>query len=214
MQLLLLEDDIDLGQAVAEHLEAAGHGVHWCKFIAQARLAPTFDMALLDLQLADGDGLALLRDWRSEGLRQPVIALTARDQVSDRIRGLKAGADDYLVKPFDLDELLARIDAVSRRVDTGQRIVIGPATLDLDLRLAQVLGQRVDLTAMEWGVVCCLARHRGRIYSRSEIETALQHHCTHEAVSNSIEVIVSRLRKKLGSHVISTHRGLGYRLDG
>ena len=121
MQILLLEDDIDLGQAVAEHLEVRGHRVHWCKLVAQARVAPPPDVALLDLNLPDGDSLLLLRHWRAAGDRRPVIVLTARDQVSDRVRGLQAGADDYLVKPFDLDELVARIDALRRRVDPALR---------------------------------------------------------------------------------------------
>ena len=116
LHLLLLEDDHDLGQAVAEHLRAAGHRVQWCLRIAVALAAPAPDMALLDLHLPDGDGLDLLRAWRAAGQAWPVIVLTARDQVSDRIRGLQAGADDYLVKPFDLDELLARVNAVSRRM--------------------------------------------------------------------------------------------------
>ena len=116
LQLLLLEDDSDLGQAVSDHLRAAGPAVHWCQRIAEARCAPPPMLALLDLRLPDGDGLDLLREWRAAGKTRPVIALTVRDQVSDRIRGLQAGADDYMVKPFDLDELLARIDAVLRRV--------------------------------------------------------------------------------------------------
>ena len=213
MQLLLLEDDIDLGQAVVEHLEASGHEVHWCKRIAQARQAENFEVALLDLHLPDGDALVLLRDWRADGLRQPMIVLTARDQVSDRIRGLRSGADDYLVKPFDLDELLARIDAVSRRSSNARRLEIDGIVVDLGTRQAHQGEQRMDLTAMEWAVLLCLARQQGRIYSRGDVEAALQRQGYSEASSNSLEVIVSRLRKKLGSAVISTHRNLGYRLD-
>lgn len=213
MRLLLLEDDIDLGQAVTEHLEAAGHGVHWCKRIAQAQLPPAFDLALLDLSLPDGEGLMLLRQWRAEGQRQPMIVLTARDQVSDRIRGLKSGADDYLVKPFDLDELLARIEAVSRRANHARRLVCGEAAVDLATRKASLCGESVDLTAMEWAVLLCLARHEGRIYARSDIEATLHRQGFNEPASNSLEVIISRLRRKLGTALISTHRGLGYRLD-
>lgn len=122
MQLLLLEDDVDLGQAVADHLVAAGHPVHWCRHLAQARCAAPPGMALLDLHLPDGDGLDLLRDWRAAGHGWPVIVLTARDQIRDRILGLQAGADDCLDKPFDLDELLARVAAVARR----SRAAAGP----------------------------------------------------------------------------------------
>jgi two-component system OmpR family response regulator len=216
MDLLLLEDDTDLGQAVGDHLRAAGHRVHWCRTLAQAREAPEPGLALLDLRLPDGDGLDLLREWRHSGQRWPVIVLTARDQVSDRIRGLQAGADDYLVKPFDLDELLARVDAVSRRMAGPRRLVLGgdgDLTLDLDQLALWQRGQRLDLTQMEWAVLACLARRPGRIYSRSEIEARLQAQGMADAASNSIEVIVSRLRRKLGAATISTHRGLGYRLE-
>ena len=211
MNILLLEDDIDLGQAVTDHLEVAGHSVHWCKLIAQARRVEDPDLALLDLHLPDGDALLMLREWRAAGRTLPVIVLTARDQVSDRIRGLQAGADDYLVKPFDLNELLARIDAVCRRGVPPPKLMVGSVALDLDSRAAQRGNERIEFTAMEWGVLTCLARHPGRIYSRTEIETHLSKEG--EADSNSLEVIVSRLRKKLGPLAISTHRGLGYRLD-
>lgn len=214
MNVLLLEDDIDLGQAVADHLEAAGHSVHWCKLIAQARRVEEAEMALLDLNLPDGDGLVLLREWRAAGRTLPVIALTARDQVSDRIRGLQAGADDYLVKPFDLNELLARMEAVCRRgASSPTRILVGDVALDLDSRAATRGNERIEFTAMEWAVLSCLARHPGRIYSRGEIETHLSKEGIGDSDSNSLEVIVSRLRKKLGPLAISTHRGLGYRLD-
>jgi two-component system OmpR family response regulator len=214
MNLLLVEDDVDLGQAVTEHLEAAGHRVFWCKLIAQARLHADADVALLDLNLPDGDGLTLLRQWRNEGRPLPVIALTARDQVSDRILGLQAGADDYLVKPFDLDELLARIEAVSRRGRPASKVSIGQAEFDFDARSLRFRQQPVDLTAMEWAVVSCLARRPGRIYTRSEIESHLAGQGLVSAESNSLEVIVSRLRKKVGTESITTHRGLGYRFDG
>ena len=227
MDLLLLEDDDDLGQAVVDHLVAAGHRVQWARCIAEARGAPPWALALLDLQLPDGDGLELLHDWRAEGVTRPVIVLTARDQVSDRIRGLQAGADDYLVKPFDLDELLARVDAVARRAPAiAAPVIAAPAIAapaaatasdrlqwDLAARELRREGRRVDLTQMEWAVLACLAQRPGRIYSRSEIENRLADQGLLESSSNSLEVIVSRLRKKLGAEAISTHRGLGYRLE-
>jgi two-component system OmpR family response regulator len=213
MNVLLLEDDIDLGQAVADHLEAAGHEVHWCKLLAQARRVEDPELALLDLNLPDGDGLTLLRDWRAAGKTLPVLVLTARDQVSDRIRGLQSGADDYVVKPFDLDELLARMDAVCRRGTGSNKIKVGEVQLDLASRSAMRGAERIELTAMEWAVLACLARHPGRIYSRTEIDAYLSKEGIGDADSNSLEVIVSRLRKKLGPLAISTHRGLGYRLD-
>jgi len=218
LSLLLLEDDDDLGRAVADHLGAAGHRVTWCRRIAEVASAPPPALALIDLHLPDGDGLALLRQWRADGCDWPVIVLTARDQVSDRIRGLQAGADDYLVKPFDLDELLARVDAVARR----SHAVAGPAPtgapapawrLDVEAHAAWRGDERIDLTQMEWAVLACLAQRRGRIYSRGEIEGRLHGLGLADAASNSLEVIVSRLRKKLGADAISTHRGLGYRLE-
>jgi two-component system OmpR family response regulator len=201
--------------------------VQWARCIAEARAAPPWALALLDLQLPDGDGLDLLRDWRAEGVTRPVIVLTARDQVSDRIRGLQAGADDYLVKPFDLDELLARVDAVARRAPAiAAPVIAAPAIAapaaatasdrlqwDLAARELRREGRRVDLTQMEWAVLACLAQRPGRIYSRSEIENRLADQGLLESSSNSLEVIVSRLRKKLGAEAISTHRGLGYRLE-
>ncbi|MBT9455651.1 MAG: response regulator transcription factor [Burkholderiaceae bacterium] len=214
MQILLLEDDIDLGQAVAEHLEAAGHGVHWCKLLAQAPgAAGPPDLALLDLNLPDGDGLDLLRAWRSAGLSLPVLVLTARDQISDRVRGLRAGADDYLVKPFDLDEMLARVEALWRRGRPLPLLQLGDLTLDLGQHVARREGLPVELTAMEWALLAVLAAPPGRICPRGQLEEALAPHQLAQSGGSSLEVMISRLRKKLGARRISTHRGLGYRFE-
>jgi two-component system OmpR family response regulator len=213
MHVLLLEDDIDLGQAVTDHLEAAGHQVHWCKLIAQTQEPGSADFALLDLQLPDGDALGLLRQWRAAGLRLPVLVMTARDQVSDRIRGLEAGADDYLVKPFDLDEMLARMSAIQRRSTPSPHIKVQDCEFDLAHLRAWRRGSGVDLTAMEWTVLRVLCGHIGRIYSRNDIESTLVAGGLLAGESNTLEVIISRLRKKLGAPLITTHRGLGYRLD-
>ncbi len=218
MHLLLLEDDIDLGQAVAEHLETHGHEVSWMKLCAQAddcmRTQP-IDMALMDLRLPDGDGLELIRRWRAQGDKRPMLALTARDQISDRIAGLQAGADDYLVKPFDLDEMLARVDAVARRTATqvGNTLRSQGLTIDFDHKVAKLEGQLLSLTAMEWSLLTCLADHPGQTLSKEIIRQALFQPGKQEAESNSLEVIISRLRRKLGADIISTHRGLGYRLE-
>lgn len=213
MHILLLEDDRDLGQAVTDHLVAAGHHVAWFQAAGPARQLAA-DLVLLDLGLPDGDGSMLLREWRAHGDMRPVIVISARDQLAERIRGLQSGADDYIVKPFDLDELLARIDAVARRsaaIVTRNMEVI---SIDPAARQLRRAGATVDLTAMEWAVLACLARRPGRIWSRGEIERVLiAEGLGGEADSNSLEVIVSRLRKKLGTAAISTHRGLGYRLD-
>ena len=213
MQVLLLEDDIDLGQAVTDHLEVAGHQVHWCKLISQARDPGPADFAMLDLQLPDGDALTLLRQWRAAGLRLPVLVLTARDQVSDRIRGLEAGADDYLVKPFDLDEMLARTSAIQRRSAPNPHIKVQDCEFDMVNLRAWQGGSGIDLTAMEWTVLRVLSGHIGRIYSRTDIESTLVSGGMLAGESNTLEVIISRLRKKLGSSLITTHRGLGNRLE-
>jgi two-component system, OmpR family, response regulator len=212
MRVLLLEDDIDLGQAVSDHLEAANHVVYWCKLIAQVRQAH-FDLALVDLNLPDGDGVDLIAQWRQAGRTTPVLALTARDQVSDRIRGLQAGADDYLVKPFDLDEMLARMAAVLRRSAPSPRLQAHDNLIDIEQRQVTRNGLLLDLTAMEWAVLRCLASKPGRIYNRAEIDVALAADGQPSSDSNTLEVIISRLRKKMGADVISTHRGMGYRLD-
>jgi two-component system, OmpR family, response regulator len=219
MHLLLLEDDIDLGQAVAEHLEAHGHTVSWMKLCSQAdhiMSGSEVDMALIDLRLPDGDGVELLKSWRARGERRPAIMLTARDQISDRIKGLQAGADDYLVKPFDLDELVARVQAVARRAgisDTQQVLRTGRVSLDFENKVARMDGAMVTLTAMEWALLSCLAARPGHTLSRQQIRQAIFQPGRMEAESNSMEVIISRLRRKLGPELISTHRGLGYRLD-
>jgi two-component system OmpR family response regulator len=214
LNVLLLEDDIDLGQAVTDHLEAAGHAVHWCKLISQVRDPVSIDFALLDLQLPDGDALGLLRQWRTAGQRLPVLVMTARDQVSDRIRGLEAGADDYLVKPFDLDEMLARMSAIQRRTAPHAHIAtVQGCQFDMTNLRAWRHGMAVDLTAMEWTVLRVLSGHIGRIYSRHDIESMLVSEGLLAGESNTLEVIISRLRKKLGATLITTHRGLGYRLE-
>jgi two-component system OmpR family response regulator len=214
MDLLLLEDDIDLGQAVADHLESAGHQVHWVKLLSQARSAAPPELALLDLALPDGDGLDLLTEWRAAGRRCPVIVLTACDQVSDRIRGLQAGADDYLVKPFDLDEMLARVEAVRRRSEPARQWRSGALRIDVEGKRVQRQGEAINLTAMEWAVLAPLLQQAGRVVSRTRIDDELAAQGLADAESNSLEVIISRLRRKLGASTISTHRGLGYSLDG
>ena len=221
MHLLLLEDDIDLGQAVVDHLEAHGHAVQWFKRCAQAAAAleggVPVELALLDLLLPDGDGIDLLRRRRAAGDRRPMIVLTARDQVSDRVRGLQTGADDYLVKPFDLGELLARIEAVARRSGAldPQTLRVPGLRLDFAARRAWRGAEELTLTAMEWALLARLSSRPGQLWSRTALEQALYGDAGRdEAESNSIEVLISRLRRKLGAQRIRTLRGLGYRFEG
>jgi two-component system, OmpR family, response regulator len=213
MNTLLLEDDVDLGQMVVEHLESAGHTTHWCKLLLHARAAPSPEFALLDLTVPDGNGIDLLQEWRFAGRQWPVIVLSARDQVSDRLRGLRAGADDYLVKPFDLDELLARMSAVCRRGQPAKQILTSNLVIDIEARVLLRGGEVVSLTAMEWAVLTLLVLAPGRFVERRRIEMILADSGVTSAESNSLEVIISRLRRKLGGKAIATSRGLGYSFD-
>ena len=216
MRILLTEDEPNLGAAVQEHVRQAGHAVDWFQ-----RLVPTdaairtvaYDALLLDLHLPDGNGLDFLRALRARRDVLPVVILTARDQVSDRIAGLTAGADDYLVKPFDLDELNARLNAVARRYfgTTTRAQKFGPAEIELETRQVRLEGVEVALTAREWTVLEVLVRRPNAIVSREQIEDAL-YAFEQEIESNAIEVYISRIRRKLGRDFVRTVRGLGYRI--
>ena len=216
MRLLLLEDDRLLGEGLRDYLRAEGHVVDWCQTIAQAdaiAIEP-FDALLLDWQLPDGSGLAWLRARRARGVKTPAIMLTARDLLDDRIEGLDAGADDYLVKPFAPEELAARVRAMTRRT-TGATVAtlrFGPVTVDLDAREAALDGQRVELTAREWAVLEALVRRAGRIVPKADLERLVLGKDV-EVASNALEVHVAALRRKLGRTLIETLRGLGYRIE-
>jgi two-component system, OmpR family, response regulator len=220
MQVALLEDNLELGRAVVDHLVAAGHRVEWPRpvsrgeaHLAAARSPP--DLLLLDLRPPNGAGLELLQRLRARGVLCPVIVLTARGQISDRIGWQQAGADDCLVHPFDLDEMLARIDAVGQRRAEAmpQALQVRELSVDFDARIARRDDALVALTAMEWALLVCLARCPGRICSRTELEHSLSGGFERQQrASNAVEVIVSRLRRKLGAGLITTHRGRGYRL--
>ncbi|MBL8906400.1 MAG: response regulator transcription factor [Rhizobiales bacterium] len=218
MRLLLVEDEPMLGDAVRERISRDGHAVDWVMRLdeAEAALAAVgYELVLLDLHLPDGRGLDLLRAMRQRGDRRPVLILTARDQVRDRIEGLNAGADDYLVKPFDLDELTARIGAIARRAggDPTPTLTQGSYSIDRAHRRVRKEGREVALTAREWALVDRLAARLGTVVAKSQLEDAL-YEFGEEVESNAVEVHVSRLRKKLGAEFIETVRGLGYRLSG
>ncbi|NVN13083.1 response regulator, partial [Nguyenibacter vanlangensis] len=214
MRILIVEDEAALGSAVRDRLRRAGHAVDWFTTLDDSRAAlsaAAYDFLLLDLGLPDGSGRDLLRQVRRGGSAMAILITTAQDQISDRIAGLSDGADDYIVKPYDFDELLARLDAVSRRYVAlvDNRLELGEVEIDLARRRMSRLGQDVALTAREWAVIELLARRAGAICSREQIEDAL-YGLGEEIESNAIEVFVSRVRKKVGPGLIRTVRGRGY----
>nr|WP_210296697.1 response regulator [Rhizobium sp. BK399] len=216
VRILLVEDDRMIGGAVRDHVAAANHAVDWVQNLGDADAAAgpvDYGLILLDLQLPDGSGVAFLRGLRERGLKTPVIILTARDQISDRIDGLNAGADDYLVKPFNLDELEARIMAVARRYDANPHPVVRISDIEINRPLHQisVAGETIILTSREWAVLDLLTARPGAIVPKDRIEEALYAFGS-EIESNTVEVYVSRLRKKIGKDRIRTARGIGYTL--
>ena len=216
MRILLIEDDTVLGAAVRDQIAADGHSVDWMTRLDQAGDAmagAAYDLVLLDLMLPAGRGIPFLKTLRSRGNATPVIILTALDQVSDRIDGLNAGADDYLVKPFDLAELSARIGSVARRYTGNPNPIITHGTLEIDRAAKSIrrAGKPIALTAREWALFDAFLARPGQLLSKAQLEEKL-YAFDSEVESNTIEVHVSRLRKKLGNDVIDTERGLGYRL--
>jgi two-component system OmpR family response regulator len=216
MRILLVEDSLTLGEAVREHVVEDGHAADWVQRLEQAETilrSTPYDLILLDLLLPDGRGLDFLRRRRATGDNTPVVILTAMDQISDRIEGLNAGADDYLVKPFDLAELSARIAAVARRYsgNPNPRLHLGDLDIDTAQRRIRRNGQLVDLTAREWALFEAFLQRPGRLLSKSQLEDCLYAFGA-EIESNTIEVYISRLRKKLGHNLVETVRGMGYRL--
>ncbi len=216
MRILLIEDDPVLGMAVRDQIVADGHGADWVTRLADAAdavHAAAFDLILLDLMLPDGRGSDFLRKLRSAGNATPVMVLTARDQISDRIAALDVGADDYLVKPFDLFELSARIRAVGRRYagNPNPLVTLGDIEVDLAARSVRRAGQTIALTAREWALFDAFVQRPHQLMSKPQLEERL-YSFDAEVESNTIEVYVGRLRKKLGADVIETVRGMGYRL--
>ncbi|MDE2147789.1 MAG: response regulator transcription factor [Burkholderiales bacterium] len=217
MRLLLLEDDAILGEGLRDYLRADGHAVDWATRLLEARgLADEpYDAFLVDWQLPDGSGLDWVRHLRERGVRTPTLMLTARDLLGDRVRGLDSGADDYLVKPFEPEELTARLRAVCRRAagSAGTRLRIGAVEIDRSARSAWRDGLRTELTAREWQVLEALVQRAGRLVPKADLE-ALVVGFDGEVSSNALEVHVSNLRRKLGAALIETVRGLGYRVPG
>lgn len=216
MRILLVEDSPSLGECIRDQISEDGHAVDWMQNLAQAQASVAlikYDLILLDLMLPDGKGLDFLKTRRKANDNTPVIILTARDQLSDRIAGLNAGADDYLVKPFDLSELSARIAAVARRYSGNPNPLLQIKGLEIDL-ISHTVKQAdsvIELTAREWTLFEALLQHPGVLLSRAQLEDHLYAFGS-EIESNTVEVHISRLRKKLGRDIIDTVRGRGYRI--
>ena len=216
MRVLVVEDDPMIGRAVANGLQHAGYAVDWVRDGAAAELAlghGAYDLALLDLGLPRKDGLEVLKSLRRSGSEIPVLVITARDSVSDRVAGLDVGADDYLVKPFDLDELLARARAVIRRRAgrASPRIAHGALVLDPARREVSFRGAPVELSAREFAVLEALMQEPGAVVSREKLEDAV-YGWGSEPGSNTVEVHLHHLRRKLEPGLIRNVRGVGYRV--
>ena len=217
MRLLLVEDDAMIGASVQRGLKQDGYTVDWVRDGASAETAlisDVYEMLLLDLGLPGKSGLELLAGLRRRGVALPVLVITARDSVADRVKGLDAGADDYLVKPYDPDELLARLRAVERRRSGAGSAVLQLPGLSIDLARTVVTleGQAVELTAKEWALLRVMATRPDRIHSRESLQDAL-YGLEADASSNTLEVFISNLRRKIGRERIQTLRGLGYKLN-
>ena len=216
MRILLVEDDCDLGPAIARALRAEQFAVdHATNGIDAAHLGETehYHAAVLDLGLPGQDGFAVLRQWRDADRALPVLILTARDAWSDKVAGFKAGADDYLVKPFRLEELVMRLRALVRRAagHARPRLECGPLAFETQTGQFELDGLPLRLTALEWRVLSRLMLHRGAVIERLDLLERV-YEGDAEVDSNSLEVIVGRLRKKIGATLIETVRGRGYRL--
>lgn len=216
MRVLLVEDDDLIAHGIQTGLRANGLTVDCVRTASQA--AATLDLAhcdavILDLGLPDEDGMNLLRRLRMNGMVLPVLVLTARGAVEDRVAGLRAGADDYLLKPFDLDELVARLHALLRRVAgrSVDAVEYGPLRLDAGRGEVTVHGRAVDLSRRELALLDALLHAQGRILSSEQLKDSL-YGFSEEIDSNALSVHIHHLRRKLGAGIIETVRGLGYRL--
>ena len=216
MRLLLVEDDAMIGRAVRQGLGDAGFTVDWVTDGRAAELAlgnGVYDLAVLDLGLPGKDGMAVLRELRARRDPVPVLIVTARDAVADRIEGLNTGADDYLLKPFDLDELVARVRALLRRHAGGAMPVLecGSLTLDTVRREVRRGGREIQLSAREFALLEALMQRPGAVLSREQLEDAV-YGWGEEVGSNAVEVHLHHLRRKLGAETIRNVRGVGYKV--
>jgi two-component system, OmpR family, response regulator len=214
MRLLVVEDDPDLNRQLVSALGDAGYVVDNAKDGEEGHyLGETnpYDAVVLDLGLPIIDGVSVLEKWRRAGLKMPVLILTARDRWSDKVAGIDAGADDYVAKPFHMEEVLARLRALVRRSagHASSEIACGPLLLDAKSARVTVSGTAIKLTSLEYRLLAYLMMHKGKVVSRSELVEHLYDQ-DFDRDSNTVEVFVGRLRKKLGVDVLRTIRGMGY----
>jgi DNA-binding response OmpR family regulator len=217
MHILLVEDDMALASSLQQALKKQHYAVNTTASGTAAVdtiNTDTPDIVILDLGLPDMDGLEVLSRVRKGHPTLPVLVLTARDQVDDRIAGLDGGADDYLPKPFAMAELFARLRVLERRQTTAQtaKIVVGPITLDINHDSVEVNGRALDLPRQEYRLLKSLLENVGRVQTRSALEARL-YSWGEEVASNALEVHIHHLRKKLGADLITTVRGVGYKID-
>jgi two-component system OmpR family response regulator len=217
VRVLVVEDETLIARQLAAAMGEAGYAVDEAAdgdradFLVQTE---RYDAVVLDLGLPKTDGLTLVRRWRDAGIATPVLVLTARGSWHEKVQGIDGGADDYMAKPFQIDEVLARVRALIRRASGVVTPVLRCGTVELDPRLARVTvaGAPVKLTSHEFRVLSYLMHHRGRVVSQAELTDHIYAQ-DFDRDSNTVEVFVARLRRKIGSSLIETVRGLGYRMD-
>jgi two-component system, OmpR family, response regulator len=218
MRILIVEDEPSLARQLRQTLESAGYAVDSAEDGEEGQFlgeTESYDAVILDLGLPEVDGLTVLDRWRKAGLKMPVLVLTARDSWSDKVAGLDAGADDYLAKPFQSEELIARLRALIRRAsgNASSELVAGDVRLDSRSGRVTLAGEPVKLTAQEYKLLSYLMHHKGKVVSRTELIEHIYDQ-DFDRDSNTIEVFITRIRKKLGADLINTIRGLGYSLEG
>jgi two-component system response regulator QseB/two-component system response regulator BasR len=216
MKILLVEDDLELGRALQSVLQDAGYGTVWVRMAADARRQlhfQAFTAAVLDLGLPDGDGISLLRELRADGVQLPVLLITARDSLEDRLTGFGSGADDYLIKPFDMAELLARLGAVLRRAratpEGASILTVGDLALDERRVTLSRGGEPIAVSRTELSILQTLMQGADRVVTRSELEER----ALPGSESQTLDVHISNLRKKIGERRIRTVRGVGYMIQ-
>ncbi len=217
MRALVVEDNLQAAQQIANALEGHGFAVDMTHDGNDAWFqgdTEDYDIAILDLGLPGRDGISVLTDWRREGNKMPVLILTARDTWREKVAGLRAGADDYLVKPFEMEELLARVEALVRRSNGHASSIIrcGDIELDTSSQRATLHGVHLDLSSLEYRLLAYLMNHQGEVVSKATLTEHL-YQMDFEHNSNVIEVLVNRVRKKMGTKHIQTRRGQGYQLN-